>query len=406
MENVNTEHNQLYEAVKNQDLEVIQTIVAQEVYLYQLADEVYDDDFGAFVNPVQKAVHLRDKQIISILLQAISNLKVRNLYIFGSLDIAAILGDINIFQYLLNSLSSHFSRRDLSDVLKSAIWGGNKDIVKLLIDMDVNINTIFETEETPLMTATRKGDIDLVKMIVKAGADVNILNEQLIFLGSFIFSHREVDREISRYLLSLISDIRYEEISKMNLTEIVFTLRKDREIIKNFILAAEQGNIIEVQEAIQAGVDITAFDESGETALHKAARVGQSEIVRILLDAGVQPDIWGLGYTSTPLMNAIGSNLDNYDIVTILLEAGANPNILVDSKTPLMAAANNGKLRTTQILLEFGADVKIVNHEKETALLLAKKYSEAYHSLEIFNLLKKAGAMEEYTIDFEDDIPF
>jgi len=46
-----------------------------------------------------------------------------------------------------------------------------------------------------------------------------------------------------------------------------------------------------LKEAIDAGADINAQDKDGWTALHLAARHGNSEAVRLLLDNGANPDL-------------------------------------------------------------------------------------------------------------------
>ncbi|OJJ22686.1 hypothetical protein BI308_19200 [Roseofilum reptotaenium AO1-A] len=221
MENFTTEQSQLYEAVKNRNLQRIQTIIEQECNLQKWAYEVYDDQFDGFLNTVQKAVHLRDKRIIGILLQAISNPKIRDEYIFMSLDVAAILGEVDIFQHLVNSLSSNFSKRDLSYVLNHAIWGGSEKIVSILIDLGIHINIIFEWGETPLMAASRKGDIDLVKLIVEAGANVNIINEESPFTGALGLAAINGHQDIYDYLCPLVSNEEEQEFAYNTISGII-----------------------------------------------------------------------------------------------------------------------------------------------------------------------------------------
>jgi cytohesin len=55
--------------------------------------------------------------------------------------------------------------------------------------------------------------------------------------------------------------------------------------------AAENGELIVVQTALQNGADPNAKDEDGRTPLHYAAEKGHAEIVKVLLKRGADPRI-------------------------------------------------------------------------------------------------------------------
>jgi ankyrin repeat protein len=88
------------------------------------------------------------------------------------------------------------------------------------------------------------------------------------------------------------------------------------------MLAAANGNTEIVKLLLDAGAKIGATDSAGSTALHWAAERGRADVVRQLLAANAPVDLEtkrGL----TPLMLAAGSG--SAEVVEVLLAAGADP---------------------------------------------------------------------------------
>ena len=57
--------------------------------------------------------------------------------------------------------------------LFNAISSGNIEIVKLLIDHGANVNYVTKTNETPLSRAVSEGNVEIVKLLLELGIDVN-----------------------------------------------------------------------------------------------------------------------------------------------------------------------------------------------------------------------------------------
>jgi ankyrin repeat protein len=96
----------------------------------------------------------------------------------------------------------------------------------------------------------------------------------------------------------------------------------DRDARTALMFAAANGNTEIVKLLLDAGAKINATDSAGSTALHWAADRGQADVVRQLLAARAPVDLEtkrGL----TPLMLAATSG--NAEIVDVLLAAGADP---------------------------------------------------------------------------------
>ena len=123
-----------------------------------------------------------------------------------------------------------------------------------------------------------------------------------------------------------------------------------------------------LKQAIARSSDVDEEDRHGRTPLHIAAYTANHEAMRLLVDAGADP-------------NALEH--DRYDIVTIAavaddlltlrlaLELGASPGnttSLYDG-TALIAAAHLGHVEVVETLIAAGAPLDHVNNIKWTALI-------------------------------------
>ena len=89
-------------------------------------------------------------------------------------------------------------------------------------------------------------------------------------------------------------------------------------------LAAAQGDLPAVEQAIANGASVNAVDTGGITPLIGAALAGRVETVQELLNRGATVSPMSDG-GMTALRAAVGFN-GNVEIVRMLLEHGANPN--------------------------------------------------------------------------------
>lgn len=125
------------------------------------------------------------------------------------------------------------------DALRSAcIAGRDLKTIKLLINTGFNINDISK-RSTPFMEACMNGNIDLVEMLLKAGADINKTNA------------------------SGCSALMW---------------------------ACGAGNLKTVELLLASGADVNITDKYGNTALVWACDEGYREIAELLLKAGADPN--------------------------------------------------------------------------------------------------------------------
>jgi ankyrin repeat protein len=128
--------------------------------------------------------------------------------------------------------------------------------------------------------------------------------------------------------------------------------------------AAALGDLDRLEELLDAQpISATAYSGDGFTALHLAAFFGAPEAAALLIQRGAEVDALGRGWMTGTALHSAVSRLQS-DVVRILLEAGANPNVRQSAGwTPLHAAAMNGDLTSVELLLAAGADPTARNDE-------------------------------------------
>jgi ankyrin repeat protein len=92
-----------------------------------------------------------------------------------------------------------------------------------------------------------------------------------------------------------------------------------------------------------------ASDEHLSHLLVKAITNGQTEIVRLLLEHGANPN--GTPENPSPLIEGITNG--QTEIVRLLLEHGANPNGTPENPSPLIEAIRHSRTSIVSILLEY-----------------------------------------------------
>ncbi|TGK33325.1 ankyrin repeat domain-containing protein [Leptospira gomenensis] len=156
-----------------------------------------------------------------------------------------------------------------------------------------------------------------------------------------------------------------------------------------FFGAIKDGNWKRLRKLILKGFRVNGNLYYGLNPLSLAVKYAEPETVRILLDAGCDPnrrdEITGL----SPLIHSILEE-NPIEIVSILLEGGADPDLKdFIGMSPLHHCVNEGKLEPFRILLEFGADPNVQDNDGVTCMNLAKS---SHGMSEFAELLLKYGA--------------
>ncbi len=135
---------------------------------------------------------------------------------------------------------------------------------------------------------------------------------------------------------------------------------------------ARSNDSARLEKLISQGMDVNKADNDGNAPLMLAARWGNATRVGVLLRHGAKPDLVRSARGRTALMIAC-AYWAGLDVCKMLVEKGADVNVTsVDGTTPLMLAAQNGKVEVVGYLLSRGAKASLKNNDGKTALDFAR----------------------------------
>ena len=234
---------------------------------------------------------------------------------------AIFFGDTQLVRQYLDAGQSPDAVDGGRSMLGWAAQAGNVEMVRILLDAGAEVDAIDSVGHTPLMRAVEVGHEAVVEQLIEAGADLDV------------------------------------------------QASNGRSAV---MLAVTDGRIAILERLIEAGADLELADEYGDTAVLWAVEYGAENIEAVidsLSRGGANLDVSNPVYT--PLYYAVEQG--DAELVRILLEAGADPNALTSGgRLPLFQAASDSAI--LGLLLEAGADPGAANEYGETALFAAIDY--------------------------------
>ena len=199
-------------------------------------------------------------------------------------------------------INIHDSRIDKQALLYGAIREGNIELIKLLIKAGVNVNQ-EGNGQTPLFLAVEKWNIDIVKILLNAGANAN---HMCLHNGS---------------ILTFVSIIGCPliEMYELLINAGVDVNAKDNLGCNSTLRNAVQNNCTDIVKLLIAtGVDVNAKDYFGNTALYYAVENNFTDIIKLFIDAGANINESALYY-------AVKNNPT--DVAKLLITASADLNV-------------------------------------------------------------------------------
>ncbi|AEX61992.1 putative ankyrin repeat protein [Megavirus courdo7] len=247
------------------------------------------------------------------------------------------------------------------------------EIVELLLNRGACTNSINNNGETPLMIATSrciaKNSVKIVELLLKYGADLEYCNDKgvTVFMYASVFAGRYYEYKITDLLIKYGAKINSVTNYGLNVLMVL--------CINILDIGDINSNIIEY--LLDHGIDINSTCINGHTALtytllylptNKNFKIStRLKYAEILLKHSANPNI--LCKTSTVLRKFLQYNT-SCEIVRLLLQYNLDTNIIIDGMNDLLWIAKNvkseNKLELLSLLLEYGADHKIIDNEGRT----------------------------------------
>jgi ankyrin repeat protein len=264
-----------------------------------------------------------DVDLAKILLYAGANVKATTrIGGYSPLIIASRNGHAAMIEALLaGGADPNSATTNGTTALMFAAQAGNAAAVQALIDRGADFNVKEKVKnETALMIAAAYGRADVIRALTAKGADVNATTK-VMDLAAF-------NKEEQERLAQFQQQRQGGRGGRGGAAEPAQGQGR-----RGFNPNAKPG--IERQYNF---TELVAY-WGGVTALHLAARQGEIDSVKALLDAGAPIDQRAVGDNSTPLL--VSAINGYFDLAKFLLDAGADPNAAQhNGVTPLYAALN------------------------------------------------------------------
>ena len=262
------------------------------------------------------------------------------------------------------------------DILEKAATHSNPEFLRLLLDHGADIQTYGGRA---LWTAAGSENLEIARLLVASGADINYRYwESGSRSGTTTLQRAAGSVEMVQFLVSAGANVNAQASGKLGYTALQ--------------LAINWGLKGSVKALLNAGADINAPGNFG-TALEVAliCQPNDIDLVKYLLSQGAHVSTGENGSDLRVLQIAI--RWGNPEIVKLLLNAGANVNSPPSGekgKSPLQEAASRGNISLLELLLKAGADVNAAAGDKYGTTAIQAAASRGH--VNSLKLLLRAGA--------------
>ena len=267
-----------------------------------------------------------------------------------------------------------------------AMWS-DPAVCRVLIDAGADVQR-KDDGNSPLHYACVSGALDVVKMLVEAGAEVHATDYQGRTCLTLVAECGHTDTV--RYLVGLpVVEINHGnnytalhcavEKRCTDVVRVLIDAGADIEIKNNsgrspLHTACESGALDVVKMLVEAGAGVRVANAEGATCLNLAAIFRHTETVRYLVGLP-EVDVNHRDEANETALYCAARNSHTTDMVRVLIDAGADIDIdNSDGRWPLHNACISGALDNVKMLVRAGAGVCVTDNGGRTCLSLAAEW--------------------------------
>ncbi|XP_048250459.1 ankyrin repeat domain-containing protein 17-like isoform X2 [Haliotis rufescens] len=324
-----------------------------------------------------------------ILSQKVANINSRGQYGWTPLMMSAEKGHRQVFDLLVTQ-GADVSLVDYNrnKILHVACLGGHTDMVKYVLSQKVaDINSRGQYGRTPTMMSAEKGHRQVFDLLVTQGADVSLVDDNRNNILHVACLGGHVD--MVKYILSKkVADINIRgkygwtplmkaaEKGHRQVFDLLVTQGADVSLVddnRNNILhvACLGGHVDMVKYALSQKVaDINSRGHNGRTPLMKAAQKGHRQVFDLLVTQGADEFLVDENRNDILHFACLGGHVDMVKYVLSQEVADINSRGH-NGRTPLMVAAEKGHRQVFDLLMREGADVSLVDYDRNNILHVA-----------------------------------
>ncbi len=327
--------------------------------------------------------------------------------------IACIEGRRDLIQFIFDKgIEINAVNSKGESALAYAVRGNNIEIINFLINNNININMIDNDGNLPpLFLAAEHGHVDVLKLLLEKGINVNHRNN--INLNACHIAIKHDKPEFLQELIKHGADI-HATFGIQKTTLLIFASKKKKSKTVNYLLTQSVDvnfRDADNKSALCYAIELSCFEiveqlfyiteytnEELESYLHIAVDNNDIDTVRLIIRVIKDINVTRLktpigGNTINDVIECtalmIAAQKKNIKIVELLLSSGATPN------DAIFIAVLNNEIKIVELLLKQGADPNLIDSNGDSLLYVAslKKIDK-----KIINILKRYGAVSATSI--------
>lgn len=364
----------LFEAASNNNEGVVKLLIAKGANVNALETNSGESPLHAALIKRRNAPRPAEaKETVRLLLAAGAKVNATDSQGKTPIQYAEPATDFEIIA-MLKKAGAIMQKPEIKSELCDAVSYNDVEQTKRLLAIGENPNVMDKINYSPLMTASIRGQLEIVRLLLAYGAkpDFRVKEVGVYCQTALMLAAGEGHVPIVRLLLKNGADPKAKSLDETALLN-----------------AAKRGRTEICKLLLDAGADIHDGESRGLSPLvWSCSLLGDEKTTRLLISRGARvntKDSAGM----TPLLTAVENGM--LENVVALLENKANLNDTTnDGTTALILAVYSGKTNLVQFLLKKGVDVNARDSKKTTALTYALNRQVP----EIVAILKEKGAKE------------